>query len=563
MSRHARRMAFVGTLGLSLGLLSGTGNPLSAQLSPADEAKLTEALERIMVETWPWPSGQEADAILLDPSYDAGDWRDFFSGFFSSHLYQYNLNDFTAIRVFWNYPDGAQQRLQEGMIDPMCTLMRRMLEDNRSDLGPAMHADQDLRESLFLAQHFIRTYGERGWNPLARETVFDWYLQLVTDYSEFFSKASTIDINSQRYVGLLRAQVMLILAEMSRLDTADESAVSSALALTGSYARIWDDLSVLLIDNNGSTENQLDQFYLILSQIPAALLRPTLRVVTMFDFLRAYDENPPSWSASLAVNTFNFPLDWSENSFQSDMEPREVSIFSVALVHEANHRVDADYINEDPILRDRMQTLIQAAGDPWQNYLRGWQDGFFTNAPQEFFAAIANAWFTDSEHTLRVGRLRFDTGIPHPLDQAIFFANVYSLWSDSTHLYRMGVGPGLERSAARLERNAAGHITRIEVGDSTYVFEVDPSGNVLSYRFGVCIDGLGLWGDADGNGSVTEIDATAVARLLTGLSVSDPERVHAVGDVNADGVVDVIDVQQIARHAAGLSTESRTGSCID
>lgn len=563
MNSSSKRMITASLLGPILCLLAGTQTPLNAQLSRADGRALIEALENIMTESWPWPSGQAAEAILLDPSYDADDWREFFSGFFASHVYQSNLNDFLAIRVFWNFSDAAQQRLQEGMIHPMFALMRRMMDENRSDLGPAMHADEDLRESFFFTQHFIRTYGERAWNPSAREAVFVWYLQYVKDYPEFFSKSSTIDIRAHRYVGLLRAQVMLIVAEESQLNAADKSAVSNALALTGSYARIWDDLAVLLIDNNGSTQDQLDQFYLILSLIPADLLRPTLRVVTMFDFLRAYNEDPPSWSASLAVNTFNFPLDWRENSFQTDMDPREVSIFSVALVHEANHRVDADYINQDPVLRNRMETLIDAAGDPWQNYLRGSIDGFFTDAPQEFFAAIANAWFTDSEHTLRTGRLRFDAGRQYPLDQAVFFANVYSLWSDTTFMYRMGVGPGLERSVARLERNGAGHITRIEVGDSTYVFVVDPDGNVLSCSFGFCVDGLGLWGDVNEDGRVTEIDAEAVARVLTGLPVPDPERVHGVGDVNEDGILDAIDVQQMARHAAGLPTESRTGRCID
>ena len=84
---------------------------------------------------------------------------------------------------------------------------------------------------------------------------------------------------------------------------------------------------------------------------------------------------------------------------------------------------------------------------------------------------------------------------------------------------------------------------------------------VRSEAFNLCISaGAGLWGDANGDGTVNIIDAQQIARFSVGLSVANPALVLALGDVNADGQVNIIDAQQVARFSVGLSASPRIGT---
>jgi hypothetical protein len=87
------------------------------------------------------------------------------------------------------------------------------------------------------------------------------------------------------------------------------------------------------------------------------------------------------------------------------------------------------------------------------------------------------------------------------------------------------------------------------------------SGNAAGYEFqatSVIISAPTLLcGDADGNGSVTIVDALAVARHVAGLS--PPPTVNpAAADVNGDGV-NIVDALLIARYVAGLDVP---GTCF-
>ena len=75
---------------------------------------------------------------------------------------------------------------------------------------------------------------------------------------------------------------------------------------------------------------------------------------------------------------------------------------------------------------------MEQAGPYTENYLRDCGYGFFQDAPQEFFASISNQYFASSEHTLQLGIERFNQGRAEPLNQFLFFADVYSQGSSST-----------------------------------------------------------------------------------------------------------------------------------
>lgn len=69
----------------------------------------------------------------------------------------------------------------------------------------------------------------------------------------------------------------------------------------------------------------------------------------------------------------------------------------------------------------------------------------------------------------------------------------------------------------------------------------------------------GVRGDADGDNTISIIDAQQIARYAVGLPVLNPQRLASGGDANGDGAIDIIDAQQIARSVVGLPASPNIG----
>ena len=184
----------------------------------------------------------------------------------------------------------------------------------------------------------------------------------------------------------------------------------------------------------------------------------------------------------MSINVFGLRVGQStENLFPHDIAPRYSDVFSMVLAHEVNHVVDAYYISKTNALQDRKITLIGAAGNVSMNYLRSiFDDDFFTKYPQEFFASISNEWFCDSFHTLELGLTRFSDGYTQPINQFLFFAEVYSLGLNQTIFYTVDTRGNMTSIPVPLMRDSNNHINSLEYNRKRYMFNLDTEGNVLS-----------------------------------------------------------------------------------
>jgi hypothetical protein len=277
-----------------------------------------------------------------------------------------------------------------------------------------------------------------------------------------------------------------------------KSEVASTIGLTGRYLDVWKEFTVLLLDNNGLDQKQLDFIYALLSAIPREL--HNLRAISVTDFL---GELPPStpeiylWGREGGVNIFGSRIgEYSENGFPEDVPPKYSDVFCIVVAHEVNHVVDAFYISRNAALRSRRDELVKRAGSNHLNYLRSMlPDGFFTSNPQEFFASISNQWFSDSALTLKLALARFDKGYKEPLNQFLFFAEVYSRGTNGTLFYSIDTQGNLQMRVIPLIRDQKGRIIALKDGDTWYLFTLDEHGNALSYtvrkeraRYTVSID---------------------------------------------------------------------------
>jgi choice-of-anchor C domain-containing protein len=313
------------------------------------------------------------------------------------------------------------------------------------------------------------------------QEVYDALVALVTDYPESYAKASAFDETLYPTATWVRERLWWTWRDCLPLAEAVVQQMTEVGQLSANYAAVLQKHGVIILDNLKLGAPQVDFIDRYLAAIPSAL--HNLRTIFSLEHMGVQPALIPLAGRPDAVN-----LGWTiglgtQNQFPADVAPIWGDYFVLGTAHEINHVVDAFTIGWDsrPMHLRRSQ-LIADAGDEPMNYLRSMAPaGWFTAAPHEFFASISNQWFCDSAHTVRLGLTRFDAGYLHPINQALFFADVYSQGGDSTWFYQIDLDGNITRDAMALRRDEQGRIDQLQVGDDVYRFQLNDSDNVIAY----------------------------------------------------------------------------------
>lgn len=159
--------------------------------------------------------------------------------------------------------------------------------------------------------------------------------------------------------------------------------------------------------------------------------------------------------------------------------------FSIYFVHELNRDIRNEYHVKAGSSKYREYELIYSAGPNQTNYIRSdYPDGFFFQMREEFFPKISGAYFQDSELTFDLVLQRFGDGYSEPLNQFLFFADVYSLGSNETRFYTLDENGVITERRAHLGRDNRGHISSLSFEGDAYYFGLDHEGNVLNVSKG-------------------------------------------------------------------------------
>jgi len=356
-------------------------------------------------------------------------------------------------------------------------------------LPTLLQSDAALRRDYVNAHLLIATASRTlSWSNNAslkqRREIYDFYRKLVSSHPQYFRKNVVYDRRTQSVMAWLRERVYRSLIDSIPLTEDVKSEIASTIGLTGRHLDIWMEFTVLLLDNNGLDQKQLDFIYALLSAIPKEL--HNLRAISVADFLGALPPSTPEiylWGREGGVNIFGIRIgEFSENGFPDDVPPKLSDVFCLVVVHEVNHVVDAYYISRNTALRNRKDELVKRAGSNRLNYLRSMlPEGYFTSYPQEFFASISNQWFSDSALTLKLALARFDKGYREPLNQFLLFAEVYSLGGNTTLFYSLDTEGNLQRREIPILRDQKGRITALKIENTWYMFTLDEYGNAVSY----------------------------------------------------------------------------------
>ena len=410
------------------------------------------------------------------------------------------------------YPNIELQTIYQAL-----SYIQTITDTHPSDLPSILQGDVSIRNKYIKANLLLATATKSlSQNSSQRREIYDFYKNLINGHQEYFKRDIVYDKSTQSVMAWLRERIYRSFIDALPLTLERKNEIALTIGLTGRYLDIWNDFTVLLLDNAGLNERQKSFIYVYLSLIPREL--HNLRAISVIDNLGVLPPGTPEiqlWGKDGGVNIFGIDIgSYIENSFPDDVSPGLVDAFSIVVAHEVNHVVDGFYIHNNELLRTRRENLIESAGINHMNYLRSMlSDGFFKQNPQEFFASISNQWFTNSSKTIELGLIRFDKGYRDPINQALFFAEVYSRGGKSTFFYNIDTEGHITRREVPIIRDKNGHIRTIVIDKTVYNFTLDENGNVISYIVikdynppVTTVNYDGMWRNSDFTITLTAID---------------------------------------------------------
>jgi hypothetical protein len=475
----ARLVIVAAVLGLIIGfpvLPLVSASPGSA-IAPDDEAALVTHLQILAVE-YNTHSSNICTNILSKPIYASQDWVDFFTHYFDQYPFTTKLYEYLTWPAFWATANDTQVKLQSAVGTVLLAKIAAITAAHPQDLSAALGQDPYLRETISNAHRWQINIAINGKLTNAqKQKIFDFYIQYVNDYPHYWRKTSTIDTVNQPFIAALAAQNHAVLRELVTNQTGNRPRFVEALNLQGRYLELWNHFSLLLYDNNGFDKAQQDFIYNYYNALPRQL-RMT-RAISQMEFIgNTFPNHLPLWLPG--VNVFNTRIGaFRENPFPEDFLLHECDGFVEVVAHEVNHPIFADYVEKDPELNAEFKRLIDQAGHNHNHYLRSmFPDGFFVENPQELFASVANQYFCSSEETFRLGLERFSQGNPHPLDQALFFADIYSLGENETIIYTIDLQAKIWKRSIPIERDGNGRIASIHLPSESIYLLRDAEGTI-------------------------------------------------------------------------------------
>ena len=316
-------------------------------------------------------------------------------------------------------------------------------------------------------------------------------------------------------------------------DAAIRAQVASIAGWVNSRRTLFVDRQLMILDNQDASAAQANSILAWLSRMPAE--RVPLRAVTIRDFLGTASPELSLDGKGYKINVVrDRPASSSEPPFPAPYDGWLCDIFAQVTAHEVTHVLDSAYIYGNPQRAARRAALLADAGNDPLNYLRsGFEPGFFQANQLEFIASIANQWVAESDLCFRLGKLRFDAGRRQPIEQALFFADMFST-GNTVPFFRCRTNGTISTRTATLARDAQGRIISVIDGSVAFHVTYDAQGHVATVAE---VDQ-----DCDGDG-VADVDE--ILFLDTAADTNFDMRIDGCtgfNDINHDGVIDGSDL---------------------
>jgi hypothetical protein len=444
-----------------------------------DHGALTGYLDTLRTG-WDQPSVDGANGVLSHSEYSSADWVQFFSGYFASRTLTQPLYNYIGYPTFSWLSETAHENLQHSLVVVAMPRVQSTIAGHPTDLGPWLVSSTAEREDLVCWLRVLGNLALHSSPSFDRRSLYTWTRDLISSDPRLVATRFT-DPTQQPYVNYIRMQLQMILRDAQPLTPQVVAEIASTLGLSGDRLDLWQRHLLLVHDNQFL--NVADWMFLrtLWDSIPAGLPKPgNLQVNEALG-------NSDYTVADTTINIFAIHVPaYSENGFPDEVPPVLASGFGLVAAHELNHVVDCELMctgrpRLDATLAKRRSALLIDAGNDRNNYLRSViPDEFFTNAPQEFFASISNMYFASTVATFQVGVARLATGRHQPIEQFLFFLDVYSEGTNTSRGYALDARATLQWYDIPLWRDNQGRVDRFTLPEGMYGVRYDAGGHVAS-----------------------------------------------------------------------------------
>lgn len=504
---NVKTAALVWSTGIIFALAMGiallpTSQNLNAGLNLSDTNSLTKYLENISSN---WGADMTtiygvdilalAGDIFNKQEYTSASWESYFNNFFQSHSLNNNLYEYLGYTSFSWTNESTQNKLQKSLTN---SLLNKMMPENMASLKNLL-SQESSRETIFNANKLLLSIVRESTDQSTKDYIFSRYITQIRNNQDYLSDKTSFNNGTDPYLAVFRTQIWMNLSDIADpLTPIKKTQIAQTLNLSPIKQSIWDRFSILIHDNGRLNSIQLQKIYELLSTIPQSF--HNLRHITQSNYLGF--ENPydmPTMTTNWSVNIFNTEIGEWGNSFSHDLSiipsPRLTDVFITVLAHEVTHIIDGNLIEKNDQKKSRKDALIKQAGIVWKQYLRDatafdkngipndkpGEGTYFQKNPQEFIASIANEWFHSSKSTLDLAISRFVDGYKEPLNQVLFFVDLFSNNSSQSTFYAIDSSGNISTQMALITRNANGSIIGLNYAGAIYNFVSDTAGNVISY----------------------------------------------------------------------------------
>jgi len=463
--------------------MSGTSN---AQLSPLDSTRMTTHME-VLSTSFVVESSDTAQQIIDDLTYDDADWESFLRNYFGSRSLTQALFDNLMYSWIYLYDSEAATNFRNAYLPTCNYVFDSLMSEHFADLGNVMANDSDVRESIRLSLREVRGCCIHDSTDLARRTTaYDALRAAAALYPSIFDKQNTLDTVANAHSLWLRGQLYFGLRDALALTPVIRDEIATTVGLTGRYRDIFDSTGAFVMDNNSFDGQSLDVVFNTVSAVPDTLhgIRGILH-----GFINGY------WDGPLPVMTIvSDHIYWEDpkNVFPSEVDSGVVSFFWDWLCYDTHWAVEIS-VPQDP-WDNRMDSLRARAGADSLNYLDSdVEPGWYLLGREHFMGRQGVLWLADSRKSLELGVKRFENGRSHPLDQALFLADLYSLGTDSSYFFYTTLQGEVSRWKVEIGRGVNNYVNMIRTQDTLYTFTLDADGYVTGFD----ADCYGLDGDFD------------------------------------------------------------------
>ena len=382
--------------------------------------------------------------------------------------------------------------------------------------GPGADFKADLAALHDYTLHFA--------SPTRKQQVRTRLLELIAEHPHYL-RHQVFDHDQNPGVGWIASQFWITAMLIDYYNPTARRELVEAAEIPGGYAKLIEDTGLVYIDNAQSPTGA-DAIHRWLVTVPRELYPGDCITSGL------WMDDRPFLARCHGKNIFAIqPGDHSGSAFGPDGDVilgkrGTIDTFIEVVHHEAVHDLDS-WVVQRPRFNRRWGQMLVAAGGPdmradpetgwlsmertmahlrsigrwdgdpatrqqaWQDYWKTppgslWHEygfmrsnvSFFYAAPQESLATQANQHFNTSEGRLLVAIDRYRRGFPTNLTEVLFFLDVWSLGLDKMKFYEVDAQTNQTISFAKLGRNQAGYIDRVEVEGRVYRFVVNDRGVV-------------------------------------------------------------------------------------